>query len=889
MKTLFEQPHFIFSVESPMYPPKIKPPTHQQAIDWLKAQGEDVISAAGHYGNPEPSIIVRNPKNVEGLKQLAADIGQESVIHSDGKKHQFIYLNGPKKGTTVYGEGTEIHATPPLDNYTSFKDQTGDQVHFSHMFDFPQESLGKSEDLHKAALMPNQKARDIADQYAASKNIKLNHPQGMAIVDPSFSTKVANEYGKMAHTPNDPETKKSYDAFIGETKDQFNHIKQSGLKISKIKPGMPNPYKSSSDLHNDVKNNNHMWFYPTESGFGTDNKISDHPMLQPTEEIHEGKPLLANDMFRIVHDYFGHVKDGTGFGPNGEETAYRSHAQMYTPLARKALASESRGQTSFVNFGPNAEHNRTNPSNTIYAEQKAGLMPDWTHDIKLGKSEDLIKTPFPYNDYSSRITQQIGLPDFVNHDDYRQTKITKLPNGLEYRQFAHKGFPSKIQKKAHALYDPSDLSEPLAYMETENEEGNTPKGFHPHAVQLSEVHPSHRGKGLGRQLYLATLVHGTRKLTSDENVSPEAHRMWHDLNKYPGLGGHIAPTPSNERHNIFISHPEKLDHNKMFPPVDLNDKLIRSEVDESDLKKSVDNKSWDRITTSHNKASQDPVVDAEAHVTYFNKVHPTYANEVLHSEKVHPPVPLKAITKGSTSKMLHDASDGRYMSKPYHSHTVQAIKKWAKHPIKGWANLTANRLFHAGGIPELADDVSAHIHKGVPMVVSKFNPEAVESIGRHEPYSPPDVAKILVMDHLMHNQDRHAGNIMSVDHTPIAIDNELGFQYHGPKWGNQEPPGSPFDSLKNSGFSYKNEALPKQMPEISEHMVDWWNKNGQNIKKELENNLQFIKDRDVQNHIRDNFNQRWEQVNDAMTHQPEALFSPNLPKVDNIPFRKKKK
>lgn len=102
-------------------------------------------------------------------------------------------------------------------------------------------------------------------------------------------------------------------------------------------------------------------------------------MLENTNEMHEGQPMPYNDMFRIVHDYFGHAKEGNGFGPNGEENAYLNHAKTYSPEAQKALATETKGQNSWVNFGPHGEQNRANPSKTIYADQKAGLLPDWVH------------------------------------------------------------------------------------------------------------------------------------------------------------------------------------------------------------------------------------------------------------------------------------------------------------------------------------------------------------------------------------------------------------------------------------------------------------------------------------------------------------------------------
>jgi hypothetical protein len=66
--------------------------------------------------------------------------------------------------------------------------------------------------------------------------------------------------------------------------------------------------------------------------------------------------LNSNEMFRAVHDAFGHGIRGNSFGPVGEEIAWGSHSQMYSPLARIAMTSETRGQNSFVNYTPiNAE------------------------------------------------------------------------------------------------------------------------------------------------------------------------------------------------------------------------------------------------------------------------------------------------------------------------------------------------------------------------------------------------------------------------------------------------------------------------------------------------------------------------------------------------------
>lgn len=223
--------------------------------------------------------------------------------------------------------------------------------------------------MYKKLIKKLKKNEENKNDLSYLNNVKIN---------PEHGKKIAQAYHDMKHDPDHPEVKEAYGALIEETANQFNDLMNKGLKISRIEPGMNNPYKNSKELHADIKNNNHLWYFPTELGYGEEGKETlNHPMLRPTGVKHGDKELLANDMFRIVHDINGHHLGGeSGFGSTGEHRAYLTHKKMYSPLAGKALASETMGQNSWVNFGPHGEHNQKNPAQTIYAEQKAGLLPD---------------------------------------------------------------------------------------------------------------------------------------------------------------------------------------------------------------------------------------------------------------------------------------------------------------------------------------------------------------------------------------------------------------------------------------------------------------------------------------------------------------------------------
>ena len=441
MRHLVRQPHMILSVENSPYPDKVDTRlSHDDAVQFLKQfQGGKIYSIDGHYGKPEKSILITDPSDEqkEAARALAHMTGQESHIESDGYTHKMIYNHGPDSGKVVMGQGTKFHEAKPSDYYSTLPDGST----FTHNFNFEDSQIQKAReeegvspenkkvfrkerrkfsgdtlasqvtsspgvsktgiearradkkkpgtishgyarvsdpDFHakRAKTYAKQSLQDLRSQpkpkltkasFLSAPKVKLN---------PEHGKKIADAYHSMKHDPNHPEVKAAYGALIDETKKQFKDMLDQGFKFSKIKGD--NPYKTSKDLHADLKQNKHLYFFPTESGFGSGGQqTSDHPMLQPTEFMHEGKPLLANDLFRIVHDYRGHHLGGeSGFGPIGEHQAYLTHKKDFSPLAQKALASETMGQNSWVNFGPHGEENRKNPANTVYADQKAGLLPD---------------------------------------------------------------------------------------------------------------------------------------------------------------------------------------------------------------------------------------------------------------------------------------------------------------------------------------------------------------------------------------------------------------------------------------------------------------------------------------------------------------------------------
>ena len=252
-------------------------------------------------------------------------------------------------------------------------------------------------------------AEAVARKYMADAGLEYRPPTQYAKVDKERAARIAAEYDRMKHDPKNPMVKAAYKALAKETIAQYKAVVDSGLQVEFIDfASQGDPYAASPRLATeDVRNNNHMWVFSTRDGFGSDAAFDpeDNPLLAETEFMISGQRALVNDLFRVVHDYFGHVKEGVGFRADGEENTWRAHSSMFSPLAQRALTTETRGQNSWVNFGPYGEKNRTaSAGETRFADQKTGLLPLWVSEE--GRFDDITKSPARADD--DEITVTIG-------------------------------------------------------------------------------------------------------------------------------------------------------------------------------------------------------------------------------------------------------------------------------------------------------------------------------------------------------------------------------------------------------------------------------------------------------------------------------------------------
>jgi len=250
------------------------------------------------------------------------------------------------------------------------------------------------------ATGPDPSLVKVAEDYAKKYKIPYRRQASYVEIDEDFASLVAQAYDAMAHAPQNPKVKEAYQDLNRQTRDQYDALVDAGYTFtffdSNTDPYDGNPFNAMRDL----RTNKQMAVYGTYDGYGTEGitgaAVEDNPMLEDTglrwpDQNGVEHMVTANDLFRAVHDAFGHGLEGAGFRARGEENAWQAHARLFTGPAVGAITSETRGQNSWLNFGPYGEKNRTAKiEDTVFAEQKTGLMPDWTWNTNIVDDEGIV-------------------------------------------------------------------------------------------------------------------------------------------------------------------------------------------------------------------------------------------------------------------------------------------------------------------------------------------------------------------------------------------------------------------------------------------------------------------------------------------------------------------
>lgn len=95
--------------------------THENLVGHLRALGLHFEETHGRYEQPERSVIVHGPTR-DQMFQLGKRFGQDSVVFSNGGRHELLYTNGAHEGKSrLVSPGSpamEHFPEPPPDYYT---------------------------------------------------------------------------------------------------------------------------------------------------------------------------------------------------------------------------------------------------------------------------------------------------------------------------------------------------------------------------------------------------------------------------------------------------------------------------------------------------------------------------------------------------------------------------------------------------------------------------------------------------------------------------------------------------------------------------------------------------------------------------------------------------
>jgi hypothetical protein len=156
---------------------------------------------------------------------------------------------------------------------------------------------------------------------------RLSHgplPSDRALVSPSRQAEVAQAYADLPLM--DEPRRYIWRAMAREVERQADVLESHGFEITS---SPDDPYGGSARAMFESVDHRHIAVLDTATTGG-------HPVWTDEE----------NNLFRAVHDVFGHYAAQRGFDRHGEEAAYRRHHLMFSGVARLAMATETRGQTA---------------------------------------------------------------------------------------------------------------------------------------------------------------------------------------------------------------------------------------------------------------------------------------------------------------------------------------------------------------------------------------------------------------------------------------------------------------------------------------------------------------------------------------------------------------
>jgi len=170
-------------------------------------------------------------------------------------------------------------------------------------------------------------------------------------LDEAYCREVAEYYERAPRLAWDAGLRWRYGRLAVESARQYRAVVGAGLRVLPW-AGPSRPYRSSADLIEHVRTAGALYVQLTSHAHGPAGQAGFHPMRAKSGVVEGGVELCGNDLFRVVHDVFGHVLLGSSFGPRGEFLATYGHLHLYSADLLPVLFTEQIGQICWFYFGP---------------------------------------------------------------------------------------------------------------------------------------------------------------------------------------------------------------------------------------------------------------------------------------------------------------------------------------------------------------------------------------------------------------------------------------------------------------------------------------------------------------------------------------------------------
>ena len=351
--------------------PTIDTPTNVETfnVDDYKPFTLEVTDPAGLHAGPSAKLI--NDLKNQGLKVIVMENG---VLKEAGMTN--LLRRGLPVGSTL-----ELYVPKDLISI----------------------DMGDGSDGYKVKLdtPPNQTLRVMEDSSLSISSDRIrkvaqNYHKVMGYSDPEFKPAMIfnDELGAAASDVFeklpmfDEAAIPYYRKFIQETNMQYQTLLDAGIQFEMVDVDPYSPNKVGHQLMINDMENGRLKVLATADSFGDGNTSQLNPMLAESRyQDVNGRVMLENDVFRAVHDTFGHGMRGNTFGPIGEYNAWLAHKEMYSSDARRVMTTETLGQNTFTNYGPHMRDADGNllgktdtgyikPADRPFASQKVALMPE---------------------------------------------------------------------------------------------------------------------------------------------------------------------------------------------------------------------------------------------------------------------------------------------------------------------------------------------------------------------------------------------------------------------------------------------------------------------------------------------------------------------------------